>query len=131
MYPHFLQLIFRKQVGDLSPHTTKYASPALTQKVFANIRRVGKGFSVVDTPLFKGMLVEQEIKEEGDADEHVDKVTAGDDAHGDASAAHGQVPTVTQEPSIPSPTPPTPPPQPSLDLPLITSGTTHTTTITS
>nr|GEV57135.1 putative ribonuclease H-like domain-containing protein [Tanacetum cinerariifolium] len=117
MYPHFLQLIIKKQVGGLLNHTTKYASPALTQKVFANIRRVGKGFSGVDTPLFEGMLVEQEIEEEGDADEHVDEVTAGDDAHGDASAAHGEVPTVTQEPSIQSPTPPTPPPQPPQDLP--------------
>nr|GFA56625.1 xylulose kinase-1 [Tanacetum cinerariifolium] len=27
--------------GDLSTHTTKYTSPALTQKVFANMRRVG------------------------------------------------------------------------------------------
>nr|GEW50857.1 ribonuclease H-like domain-containing protein [Tanacetum cinerariifolium] len=32
MYPHFLQLLIRKQVGDLSTHTTKYASPTLTQK---------------------------------------------------------------------------------------------------
>nr|GEW04455.1 putative ribonuclease H-like domain-containing protein [Tanacetum cinerariifolium] len=31
----------RKQVSDLSSHTTKYLSPALSQKVFANIRRVG------------------------------------------------------------------------------------------
>nr|GEV37493.1 hypothetical protein [Tanacetum cinerariifolium] len=109
----------KKQVGDLSTHTTKYASPALTQKVFANMRRVGKGFSVVETPLFEGMLVEQEIEEEGDADEHVEEVTAGDDAHEDDSAAHGEVPTVTEEPSIPSPAPPTPlPPQPPQDLPL-------------
>nr|GFA70106.1 hypothetical protein [Tanacetum cinerariifolium] len=33
MYPRFLQLMIRKQVGDLSTHTTKYTSPALTQKV--------------------------------------------------------------------------------------------------
>nr|GEZ12781.1 hypothetical protein [Tanacetum cinerariifolium] len=65
----------------------------------------------------QGMLVEQEIKEEGDAAEHVEEVTAGDDAHGDNSAAHGEVPTVTQEPSIPPPTQPTPPPQPPQDLP--------------
>nr|GEU55269.1 hypothetical protein [Tanacetum cinerariifolium] len=39
-------------VGDLSSYSTKYTSPALTQKVFANMRRVGKGFSEVDTPLF-------------------------------------------------------------------------------
>nr|GEV40988.1 hypothetical protein [Tanacetum cinerariifolium] len=33
MYPCFLQLMIRKQVGDLSTHTTKYTSSALTQKV--------------------------------------------------------------------------------------------------
>nr|GEV97132.1 hypothetical protein [Tanacetum cinerariifolium] len=126
MYPRFLQLIIRKQVGDLSTHTTKYASPTLTQKVFVNMRRVRKRFSGVDTPLFEGMLVGQEIKEERDADEHVEEVTAGDDAHGDDSTAHGEVPTISQEPSIPSPTPPTPPPQPPQDLPL-----TNSTTITS
>nr|GEU55189.1 hypothetical protein [Tanacetum cinerariifolium] len=117
MYPRFLQLIIRRQVGDLSTHTTIYASPALTQKVFANMRRVGKGFSRVKTHLFKGMLVEQEIEEEGDADEHVEDVITGDDAHGADSAAHGEVPTVTEEPSIPSPTPPIPPPQPPQDIP--------------
>nr|GFC83025.1 hypothetical protein [Tanacetum cinerariifolium] len=62
------------------------------------------------------MLVEQEADEEGDADEHVEEVNAGDAAQGDNSAAHGEVPTITKEPSIPSPTPPTPPPQPPQDL---------------
>nr|GEY33465.1 hypothetical protein [Tanacetum cinerariifolium] len=84
--------------GDLSSHTTKYTSPALTQKVFANIKRVGRGFSRVDTPLFEGMLVGQEITEKGDADEHVEDVTAGDDAHKDDTAAHGEVPIVQQTP---------------------------------
>nr|GFA97178.1 hypothetical protein [Tanacetum cinerariifolium] len=41
MYPRFLQIMIRKQVGDLSSHTTKYTSHALTQKVFAKIKRVG------------------------------------------------------------------------------------------
>nr|GFC16734.1 hypothetical protein [Tanacetum cinerariifolium] len=87
------------------------------RKVFSNMRRVGKGFSGVETPLFEGMLVEQEIEEARDADEHVKEVTTSDDAHGDDSAAHGEVLIVTKEPSIPSPTPPTPPPQPPQDLP--------------
>nr|GEW34884.1 hypothetical protein [Tanacetum cinerariifolium] len=110
MYPRFLQLIIRKQVGDLSTHTTKYASPALTQKVFANMRRVKKGFFGVETPLFEGILVEQEIDEQRDADEHVKEVNTGDAAEGDVSVARGEVPAVTEEPSIPSFTPPTPPP---------------------
>nr|GEW86754.1 hypothetical protein [Tanacetum cinerariifolium] len=116
MYPCFLQLMIRKQVGDLSTHITKYTSPTLTQKVFANIRRVGKGFSGVKTPLFKSMLIEQQVAEEGDADENVEEVSAGDAAEGDVSAAHGEVPTVAEEPSISSLRPPTPPPQPSQDI---------------
>nr|GEZ48570.1 hypothetical protein [Tanacetum cinerariifolium] len=71
MYPRFLQLTIRAQVGDLSSHTTKYSSPALTQKVFANIRNVGKGFSGVETPSFKGMIVAQQaddVVDEGAAD---------------------------------------------------------------
>nr|GEU75903.1 putative ribonuclease H-like domain-containing protein [Tanacetum cinerariifolium] len=117
MYPRFLQLMIRKQVGDLSTHTTKYTSHALTQKVFANMRRVGKGFSGVETPLFKGMLVEQQVAEEGDADENVENVNAGDTAEGDVSAAPDEVPTIDEEPSIPSSTPPTPPQKPSYDIP--------------
>nr|GEY03040.1 hypothetical protein [Tanacetum cinerariifolium] len=48
-----------------------------------------------------------------------------DDAQGDDTAAYGEVPTVSQEPSIPSLTPPTPPPQPPVDLPS-TSKVQHT-----
>nr|GEZ08259.1 hypothetical protein [Tanacetum cinerariifolium] len=64
MYPRFLQLMINAQFGDLSSHTTKYTSPALVQKVFANMRRVGKGFSGVDTPLFNGMLVPQQVHDD-------------------------------------------------------------------
>nr|GEU42311.1 xylulose kinase-1 [Tanacetum cinerariifolium] len=131
MYLCFLQLLIRKHVCDLLTHTTKYTSPALTQKVFANMRRVGKGFSGVETPLFEGMPVGQEIEEEGDVDEHVKDVTVGDDAHGDDTAAHGEVPTVTQEPSIPSPTP-TYSTTTTTSISLFNiSGTTNSTTITS
>nr|GFD33403.1 hypothetical protein [Tanacetum cinerariifolium] len=49
----------------------KYISPALTQKVFGNMRRVGKGFSGVETPLFEGMLAAGKITEEGIAEEQV------------------------------------------------------------
>nr|GEU66227.1 hypothetical protein [Tanacetum cinerariifolium] len=71
----------------------------------------GKGFSGVKTPLFEGMLVEHQVIKEGDADGNDETVNAGDAAEGDVSAAHGEIPIVDEEPSIPSPTPPTPPPQ--------------------
>nr|GEV88320.1 putative ribonuclease H-like domain-containing protein [Tanacetum cinerariifolium] len=103
------------QVGDLSTHTIKYTSHALTQKVFGNMRRVGKGFSGVETPLFEGMLVEQEV-EEGDADENVENVNVGYVAEGDVSVANDEALTADEELSIPSPTPPTLPPQSSHDI---------------
>nr|GEY20015.1 copia protein [Tanacetum cinerariifolium]GEY20331.1 copia protein [Tanacetum cinerariifolium] len=64
MYPRFLQLMINDQVSDLSSHTTKYQSSDLTQKVFANMRRVGKGFFGVDTLLFDGMLVPQQVHDD-------------------------------------------------------------------
>nr|GEX57647.1 hypothetical protein [Tanacetum cinerariifolium] len=65
-----------------------YTSPALTQKVFANMRRIGKGFSGVDTPLFYGMLVQQQSQDVKDVveDENDDN-------------------EVSDEPTPPSPTP--------------------------
>nr|GFA17010.1 hypothetical protein [Tanacetum cinerariifolium] len=87
MYPHFLQLMIKKQVGDLLTHTTKYTPPALTQKV-----------------------------DEGDAKVNVNDVPAvGAAAEGVISAANDEVPTAVEEPSIPSPTSPTPPSQSSQD----------------
>nr|GEU83875.1 hypothetical protein [Tanacetum cinerariifolium] len=103
MYPQFPQLMIRAQVGDLSSHSTKYSSPALTQKVFANMRRVGKGFFGVDTPLFEGMIVAQQDDDVADV--------------GAASVAVDDVPAAVDEPSIPSPSPTTQPPPPSQDLP--------------
>nr|GFA84222.1 hypothetical protein [Tanacetum cinerariifolium] len=73
-YPRFIQLIIQAQVVDLSSHTIRYISPALTQKVFANMRRVGKGCSRVETPLFENMLEVREV----DAEEEV-QVPAQDD----------------------------------------------------
>nr|GFA11371.1 hypothetical protein [Tanacetum cinerariifolium] len=76
MYPRFIQLIIEAQVVDFSSHTTRYISPALTQKVFANMRRVRKGCSGVETPLFKNMLEVREV----DAEEEV-QVPAHDDVN--------------------------------------------------
>nr|GEX59469.1 hypothetical protein [Tanacetum cinerariifolium] len=65
------------QVGDLSSHITKYTSHALTQKVFANMRKVGKVFSRVDTLLFKGVLVPQQVHDDV-ADDVADVVADAD-----------------------------------------------------
>nr|GEZ61546.1 hypothetical protein [Tanacetum cinerariifolium] len=112
MYPRFIQLIIQNQLGDLSTHRTKYISPALNQKVFANMRRVGKGCSGVKTPLFEGMLVAGEPEKQGDAEEQV-YGNDNDAAQGPDTAVSGDN---AQDPSIPSPTPPTLPPQQPQDI---------------
>nr|GEX49159.1 hypothetical protein [Tanacetum cinerariifolium] len=66
MYPRFLQLMIRAQVSDLSLHTKKYSSSTLTQKVFANMRKVGKGFSGVETPLLECMIVAHQADDVAD-----------------------------------------------------------------
>nr|GEW16042.1 hypothetical protein [Tanacetum cinerariifolium] len=43
--------------GDMSHHQDIYDNPLLTKKVFANMKRIGTGFSRVITPLFENMLV--------------------------------------------------------------------------
>nr|GEX43288.1 hypothetical protein [Tanacetum cinerariifolium] len=94
----------KAQVGYLSSHTIKYSSPVLTQKVFANIRRVEKGFSEVETPLFEGMLVPQQ------ATVDVDDVVADSVPIDDVAV---NVPTADAEltPLLPTATTTTPPPQ--------------------
>nr|GEU39149.1 hypothetical protein [Tanacetum cinerariifolium] len=58
-----------------------------------------KGFSRVETPHFEGMLVAHEV-EEGDANENVENVNAGDATEGDVSAANDEVPTDAGIPMI-------------------------------
>nr|GEW94053.1 hypothetical protein [Tanacetum cinerariifolium] len=76
------------------------------------MRRVGKGFSGVETPLFEGMLVAGEIKEQGDTEEQVQD-NLDDAAQGADTTISGDD---VQDQFIPSPTSPTPPPQQPQDL---------------
>nr|GEV48189.1 synaptobrevin, longin-like domain protein [Tanacetum cinerariifolium] len=66
---------------------------------------------------FSKYIFDSLVAEEGDDNENVEDVNAGNAAEGDVNAADDEVPTADEEPSIPSPTPPTPPPQPSQDIP--------------
>nr|GEW19634.1 hypothetical protein [Tanacetum cinerariifolium] len=102
------------QVGDLSTHTTCFISSALTQKVFANMRRVGKGFSGVETPLFEGMLVVRQPAEEEVAEAQVQvdaAVAAAVEAHVAEDVSHDAIPSPLPH-DIPSPSQePSSPPQ--------------------
>nr|GFC21275.1 hypothetical protein [Tanacetum cinerariifolium] len=93
------------QVGDLSTHTTRFISPALTQKVFANMRQVGNGFSRVETPLFEGMLAARQLAEEGLTEEQVqadDVVATAIEENVAENVANDAIPS-PPSPDIPSP----------------------------
>nr|GEV16544.1 hypothetical protein [Tanacetum cinerariifolium] len=64
MYPRFIQVVLDHQVDDMTTYNSRYKSPALTRKVFAHMRRVGKGFSGVETPLFDSMMVQSQPQAE-------------------------------------------------------------------
>ncbi|GJX36673.1 hypothetical protein Tco_0248230 [Tanacetum coccineum] len=73
MYPRFIQVFLNKQLDGVSNHKRIYVTPSHTKKIFRNIRRVGKGFSGRETPLFPTMMVQaqQEQDEEPIANEAV------------------------------------------------------------
>ncbi|GKC03210.1 hypothetical protein Tco_0994820, partial [Tanacetum coccineum] len=60
MYPRFVQLFLEQQLDDLSTHNRIYVAPSHTKKIFANMRRVGKGFSSRVTPLLQTMVVQNQ-----------------------------------------------------------------------
>nr|GFA64934.1 hypothetical protein [Tanacetum cinerariifolium] len=116
MYPRFIQLIIQAQVVDFSSHTTRYISPALTQKVFANMRRVGKGCSGVETPLFENMLqVREEDTEEEvhvSAYDHVDQENVIEEIDDDVASPTSPLPSsLIVPPSPPHQSPRTSPSQ--------------------
>ncbi|GKA80055.1 hypothetical protein Tco_0786651 [Tanacetum coccineum] len=58
MYTRFVQVFLDKQVEGMTKHKEIYVTPSHTKKVFANMKREGKGFSGRVTPLFQTMMVQ-------------------------------------------------------------------------
>nr|GEY19547.1 xylulose kinase-1 [Tanacetum cinerariifolium] len=101
---NFFKYIFESLVRNIDSSSKFYMYPS--------IRRVGKGFSGAETPLFEGMLVGV-IEEQDNAEEQVQVVAAYTAAQGADTAVSGDD---VQDQYIPSPTPP-PSPQPQPQSP--------------
>ncbi|GJW88308.1 hypothetical protein Tco_0163648 [Tanacetum coccineum] len=69
MYQRFVQVFLDKQVEGMSKHKGIYVTPSHSKKVFANMKREGKGFSGTVTPLFQSMMVQalEDMGEDSDA----------------------------------------------------------------
>ncbi|GJR20650.1 hypothetical protein Tco_0969177 [Tanacetum coccineum] len=68
MYLRFVQVFLDKQLEGMQSHKRIYVTPSHTKKIFRNMRRVGKGFSGRDTPLFPTMMVQAQ-QEHGEGSE--------------------------------------------------------------
>nr|GEV09568.1 hypothetical protein [Tanacetum cinerariifolium] len=108
---NFSKYIFESLVRNVDSRSKFYMYP----------RKVGKGFSGVEMPLFEGMLVARDPKEQGDAEEQVQD-NVDDATQGADTAVSGDD---VQDQSIPLPTPHTHHPQQPQDLPS-TSQVQHT-----
>ncbi|GJZ12445.1 hypothetical protein Tco_0547675 [Tanacetum coccineum] len=66
LYPRFLQVFINQQLGNMSTHKKIFVNPFLTKKVFANMKRARKDFSVRIIPLFDTMMVQpvEEMEED-------------------------------------------------------------------
>ncbi|GJU34157.1 hypothetical protein Tco_1182511 [Tanacetum coccineum] len=75
MYPRFVQVFVNQQLEGMPTHKRIYIAPSHTKKIFRNMRRVGKGFSGRETPLFQTMVVhnQEEMGEDNVADEAVNE----------------------------------------------------------
>ncbi|GKA02163.1 hypothetical protein Tco_0674828 [Tanacetum coccineum] len=62
MYPRFIQVFLDKQLEGMPTHNRIYIAPSHTKKIFRNMRRVGKGFSRRETPLFQTMVVQEQAE---------------------------------------------------------------------
>ncbi|GJS29105.1 uncharacterized mitochondrial protein-like protein [Tanacetum coccineum] len=73
IYPSFVQVFLDKQLEGMSSHKRIYVTPSHTKKIFGNMKRVGKGFSGRETPLFPTMVVQNQadMGEDNVADEVV------------------------------------------------------------
>ncbi|GJU62256.1 putative ribonuclease H-like domain-containing protein [Tanacetum coccineum] len=62
MYPRFVQVFLKKQLKGMQSHKRIYVTPSHTKKIFGNMKRVGKGFSGSETPLFPTMVVQNQAE---------------------------------------------------------------------
>ncbi|GJU69851.1 retrovirus-related pol polyprotein from transposon TNT 1-94, partial [Tanacetum coccineum] len=75
MYPRFVQVFLEKQLEGMQVTEKDYVTPSHTKKIFGNMRRVGKGFSGSDTPLFPTMMVQaQKVQDEAVYEERDDSL---------------------------------------------------------
>ncbi|GJX12088.1 putative ribonuclease H-like domain-containing protein [Tanacetum coccineum] len=58
-----IQILLNKHQRLLLPHKRTYVALTLTQKLFSNMRRVSKGYTRVNIPLFSSMLVQGLIQQ--------------------------------------------------------------------
>ncbi|GJT88984.1 hypothetical protein Tco_1070701 [Tanacetum coccineum] len=101
MYPRFIQVLLNKQKRLLKPHTKLYIAPALTQKLFSNMKRASKGYTGPRYPTQTPVADETVHKERGDIVERAATTAASLDAEQDSgNIIKTQSTTIPNEPFL-------------------------------
>ncbi|GKB36506.1 hypothetical protein Tco_0881448 [Tanacetum coccineum] len=105
----FIQIFLTKQQRLLQPDKKDYTAPALTPKLFSNMKRVSKGYTGVDIPLFPTMLVQGPVEQgEGSTipvESHHTPTSAPSSSHPLISQTYRR--RIRQEDVVPQPSSPT------------------------
>ncbi|GJT69115.1 ribonuclease H-like domain-containing protein [Tanacetum coccineum] len=72
MYPRFIQVFLDKQLEGMPIGNRIHIAPSHTKKIFGNMRRVGKGFSGREAPLFQTMVVQAQAEIEESSSNPID-----------------------------------------------------------
>ncbi|GJR30438.1 hypothetical protein Tco_1106670, partial [Tanacetum coccineum] len=100
-----------KQVEGMTKHKEIYVIPSHTKKVFANMKRQGKGFSGRGTPLFETMIVQAQEEGEGSEMLNVPQHTSTINQPSSSQSLKKQKPrkTIKQNTEVSQPSDPTQP----------------------
>ncbi|GKA10719.1 putative ribonuclease H-like domain-containing protein [Tanacetum coccineum] len=109
MYPKFIQICLNMQKRHLQPHTRTYATHSLTNKVFSNMKRVSRGYSGIDFPLFPTMLTAPETSPS--------RITSSPSLSPESSFSPQHTPASTPSTSQPPNTQPTPDAEEAASMP--------------
>ncbi|GJS34324.1 hypothetical protein Tco_0532706 [Tanacetum coccineum] len=100
MYLRFVQVFLNQQAGDMSTHKRIYVTPSHTKKVFRNMKREGKGFSIRVTLLFTTMMKKQKPREPKRKDTKIPQSSGPTEPIAVEAANEEYVPTPSNDPLL-------------------------------
>ncbi|GJV28686.1 hypothetical protein Tco_1385134 [Tanacetum coccineum] len=96
----FVQLFVNQHLGDMAHHQKIFVTPSHTKKIFANMKREGKGFSGTITPLFQTMMKKQKPRKQNRKDTELHQSSGPTELIVEEAANEENVPTYSNDPLL-------------------------------